>query len=195
MIAQSARVPACFVTVTASGAQHWLAQPAPSLARAIVEQLLHVGGGRPMDVRTLSEATGAAVPDVAKALFSLIHHQSVQIATAPAAMPTANAQDALALLFADTAGAVVADYEGLCVAAHGMSAGDCDAIAAATAASCGHNLEGNHTTAVWHFQCGPVFIRGLQALDRNHRCWPALAHALLQLGGPIGKRQEHSFVL
>lgn len=178
----------CHVFVTPSGALHWLAQPHPSLQRTMIEVLLDISGRRATDVRALSEMLKTSVPEVTRALFALIHTQAVRVETSPPAAVqhevAVGVQSALTAVAADV-GAVVADRDGLCIAANGLSDAEADRCASQVLPAPQLSSPPSGRSATLYFGSGPVTIWLQREADWSRAGWSLLATSLLRLCGPL----------
>lgn len=190
--------PLRFVAVTPVGVRHWLAQPARSPERDVVECLLWLGDQRPADLRAMSVSLSCSLSELARVLFVLNRSQAIEVTTAPPVSP-ASGPEGLAGLDADLqalAGpgqcAVLATDEGLCLGASGWGQVQADRLAAELVIEtlAGPSLKRGTPPASWWFAHRGLLLCFSAGVDSSHPAWVRLARRLLLACGALGPVRE-----
>lgn len=182
----------CFIKVTATGVQHWLAQPGAGQERAVIECLLSMDGQRPVNLRVMSASLSWPVAQLARVLFALNRSQGIQV-DMDAPLRDESGGDALAGLDGDLqtlAGrpgqrALLASNDGLCMAAVGWSdEEEADQMAGRLAPGSGPGNAAQVQT--WFFARERVLLYAEAGVDQRDPVWISLGRRLLRACGPLG---------
>jgi len=139
------------------------------------------------DLRGLAQAGGRPHAELARALFHLNRRQCLWVedtarpgdGDGPAGL--AGLSDDLESVVGGRGAAVIADRDGLCLAACGWQGRAADDAAAEAAAS--SMTQG--TAGRWWFSSGQVTLAATVALDRGSPGWVRIARRLLHACGPL----------
>lgn len=165
------------------GVHGWLVQPSRSAERDLIEHLLAPMAGCAPDLRALAQAGGRPHAELARALFHLNRGQCLWVEDTPRP-GDGDGPAGLACLSADLesvvggrGAAVIADRDGLCLAACGWQGREADDAAAKAVTQ--------RSAERWWFSSGPVTLFATAALDRASPGWVRLARRLLHACGPL----------
>lgn len=184
----NAAAPRSRVRVAPGGVRTWLAQDRRSAERDLVEHLLARPGATAPDLRALAQDTGRPVAELGRALFALNRRECIWVGNEPS-RADADGTSGLAGLSAELQAlvhgrdkAVIADGDGLCLAAYGWQGRD-EADRAATIAATGSFPTG--VGARWWFAAGAVTLAATAAIDPASAAWVRIARRLLHACGPL----------
>jgi hypothetical protein len=170
------------VDVSPQGVRRWLAEPARSAERDVIEHLLSRTPA-PVDVRALSARCGRPVPEVVRGLFRLNRSDGLVVGADARGSPADTALSGLAgdlcLLVPDGA-AVLADGDGLCIAACGWDRPAAERISARAPA-----LGAQAASARWWFAVGEVILLASRPPDQRSPVWVRIARRLLHACGTL----------
>jgi len=138
-------------------------------------------------MRALAQDTGRTVADLARALFYLNRRECIWVGDEPGragvdgALGLAELSADLQALVLGRDQVVIADRDGLCLAAYGWQG--CEADRAATiAATRSFPVEAG---ARWWFAAGEVTLAATAAIDPASAAWVRIARSLLHACGPL----------
>lgn len=183
----NAATPRSQVRVAPGGVRTWLAQDRRSAERDLLEHLLARPGATAPDLRALAQDTGRPVAELARALFSLNRRECIWVGNEPS-RADADGASGLAELSAELQAlvhgrdkVVIADCDGLCLAAYGWQGREADRAATIAATRSFPTDVG----ARWWFAAGEVTLAATAAIDPASAAWVRIARRLLHACGPL----------
>lgn len=175
------------VRIAAAGVTTWLGKNRRSVERDLVEMLLGAPAGEAPHLRILSQRAGCPAAELGRALFQLNRSKCLCVGDDPGCRDAdgpagfAGLDEDLAALLAGPGRAVIADRDGLCLAAWGWPRNEAE-HAAALAATRSYPAE---TGARWWFRSGEVTLAANSAIDAQSPAWVRIARRLLHACGPL----------
>lgn len=176
------------VRVAPEGVRTWLAHNRRSAERDLIEHLLARPSAAALDLHALARDVGRPLAELARALFSLHRRECIWVgdeagrAEADGSLGLAGLSADLQALVHGSDKAVIADGDGLCLAAYGWQGREADR-AATIAAIRSFPVDAG---ARWLFSAGEVTLASTSPIDPASSAWVRIARRLLRACGPLG---------